>query len=159
LSGRGWSVAYRGPPNEEPNVMRHLKAYFGTLIAFVALDAVWLFLVAGTFFKGQLGPLLRAEPDLVAASVFYAVYAAGLVVLVVAPALQVRSAMTAAWRGAVLGLTAYATFDLTNLAIIEGWTIAVAVVDIAWGIIGSMVAALVGYQFSPPSTRDRQERV
>lgn len=125
--------------------MRHLKAYLGTVIAFVALDAVWLFLVAGTFFKSQLGSLLRAEPDLAAASVFYAIYAAGLVVLVVMPALQTRSAMTAAWRGAVLGLTAYATFDLTNLAIIKGWTLAVTVVDVTWGTLGSSTAALLGF--------------
>lgn len=138
-------MACHGLPNQEPKALPHLKAYLATLSAFVVLDAVWIFLVAGPFFKSQLGPLLRMEPNLAAAAFFYVVYAAGLVVLVVAPALQARSAVSAAWRGGALGLTAYATFDLTNLAILERWTLAVAVVDMTWGTLGSSIAALLGF--------------
>lgn len=138
--------------------MRHIKAHLATLIAFVALDAVWIFLVAGPFFKGQLGPLLRTQPDLAAAAVFYVIYAAGLLVLAVVPALHARSAMAATWRGAALGLTAYATFDLTNLAIVEGWTLAVAVVDIAWGTLGSSIAALLGFLAASIGVSGSQER-
>lgn len=153
-------MACHGQPNQKrAQVMRYLKAYVGAFSAFVALDAVWLIVVANTFFKSQLGPLLRAEPDLAVAAVFYVIYAAGLVVLVVVPALTARSAMDAAWRGAALGLTAYATFDLTNLAIIEGWTLAVTVVDIAWGTIGSSIASLVGFHVSRFEANDTQERI
>jgi uncharacterized membrane protein len=128
--------------------MRYLKIFAATLIAFVALDAVWLVLVANAFFKSQLGALLRSQPDLAVAAVFYLIYTAGLVVLVVAPALREQSAKAVTWRGAVLGLTAYATFDLTNLAIIQGWTLAVTLVDIAWGTLASALASLAGYQFA-----------
>jgi uncharacterized membrane protein len=124
---------------------RYLTAFVATLLAFVALDAAWLVLVAGPFFKSQVGALLRAQPNIVAVVSFYPIYAAGLVVLVVAPALWDRSAKAAIWRGAVLGLTAYATFDLTNLAIIEGWTLAVTLFDVTWGTIASAVASYAGY--------------
>jgi uncharacterized membrane protein len=125
--------------------MRNVLLFAATLVAFVALDAVWLAVVANAFFKSQIGPLLRAQPDLAVAAVFYLIYTVGLIILVVAPALRDRSAKSAAWKGALLGLTAYATFDLTNLAIIQGWTLAVTLVDVTWGAVVSAVASLVGY--------------
>lgn len=125
--------------------MQYARAYAATLLTFVALDAVWLLLVASGFFKSQLGALLREQPNLVPAAMFYPIYAAGLLVLVVAPALRGRSAPAAALKGAVFGLTAYATFDLTNLAILEGWTLAVSLVDMAWGTNATAVACLGGY--------------
>ena len=48
-------------------------------------------------------------------------------------------------NGALLGLTAYATFDLTNLAIINGWTLGLAALDMAWGTVLSAIAAVAGY--------------
>jgi uncharacterized membrane protein len=136
--------------------MWYLKVYGATLLAFASVDAAWLILVANAFFKKELGGLLRAQPDLAAAAVFYLVYAGGMVVLVVAPALRERSAQNAAWKGAVLGLTAYSTFDLTNLAIIQGWTLAVAFVDVTWGTIASALASLVAYRVG--STADASAR-
>ena len=139
--------------------MRYLTVFAATLLAFVAPDAAWLILVANAFFKSQLGALLRSQPDLTVAAVFYLIYTGGLVILVVAPALRDRSSKAAACRGAVLGLTAYATFDLTNLAIIQGWTLAVTLVDIAWGTIVSALASYAGYQVARLSSASHQERV
>lgn len=116
-----------------------------SLLAFVILDAAWLSLVAIDLFQTRLGPILRPAPMVGAIVAFYLIYAAGLVVLAVHPALVRNSWRTAAWLGAVLGLTAYATFDLTNLAVIERWTIGLAVTDIAWGMAASTLSALAGY--------------
>lgn len=138
--------------------MQYLTIFGATLLAFVAIDAAWLVLVANAFFKSQIGSLLRAQPDLVVAAVFYLIYTGGLVTLAVAPALREKSARVAAWNGAVLGLTAYATFDLTNLAVIEGWTLAVALVDITWGTIATALASLAGYQVSRLSAVGGQKR-
>jgi uncharacterized membrane protein len=77
--------------------MRYLTIFAAILIAFVAVDAVWLGFVANAFFKSQVGALLRSQPDLAAAAVFYLTYTGGLMILVIAPALQKRSAMAAAW--------------------------------------------------------------
>jgi uncharacterized membrane protein len=125
--------------------MKFALVFVATLVAFLALDGVWLILVANAFFKSQLGSLLRAQPDLAVAGVFYVIYAAGLVALAVWPSVKEQSAAGAVWRGAALGLTAYATFDLTNLAILERWTLAVALVDMAWGTAASAMASLAGY--------------
>ena len=127
-----------------PPIPPLLIATAATLVTFVALDVAWLMLVAHGLFQSQLGPILRPQPDLMAAAAFYPIYAGGLVMLAVRPALQARSLLSAATNGAILGLTAYATFDLTNLAIIKGWTLGLALVDMAWGTIVSAIAASVG---------------
>ncbi len=119
-------------------------AFVVTLIAFVGLDAVWLMLVAVPMFQSQLGAILRPEPMLGAAIALYPIYSIGLVALAVRPAIASRSMWTAAVNGAILGLTAYATFDLTNLAVIKGWTIGLAAIDIAWGVIVSAMASMAG---------------
>ena len=38
-------------------------------------------------------------------------------------------------RGGLLGVFAYGTFDLTALALLEGWPVIVTIVDITWGTI------------------------
>jgi len=115
-----------------------------TLIVFVVMDAAWLMLVALKMFQSQLGAILQPEPMLGAAIVFYLIYTFGLVVLAVRPAVAAGSLAVAATKGAVLGLTAYATFDLTNLAVIKGWTIELATIDIAWGAVVSAIASMAG---------------
>lgn len=120
-------------------------AYAVLAIVFVGLDAVWLTTVAGDLFQRHAGAVLRETPDLSAAFVFYVIYAGALLVFAVRPALEKRASREALVKGALLGLTAYATFDLTNLAIIKGWNWQLALIDIGWGTIASAVASACGY--------------
>lgn len=125
--------------------MQFVIAYLASLVTFVLLDAAWLMLVAIDQFQSALGPILRSEPDLSAAVAFYLVFVGGLTFLATRPALHARSANVAVMYGGVLGLTAYATFDLTNLAILSGWTPGLAALDMIWGTALSAIAALAGY--------------
>lgn len=120
-------------------------AYLASLATFIILDAAWLMLVAIEQFQRLIGPIMLPRPNLQAALAFYVIFAAGLVFLAVRPALQRRSMATAASHGAVVGLTSYATFDLTSLAIIQGWTPGLALLDMAWGTALSAIAATAGY--------------
>ena len=106
-----------------------------------------------------LGTVLRERPDLAAAGTFYLIYGVGMAPLVVAPALRERSVLSAAWRGAVLGLTAYATFDLTNLAIVRDWTLTVSLADMAWGTCATGLACLAGYGAGHWATRTDGDRL
>lgn len=128
-----------------PTTAAYLIAYAAVSCCFLALDAAWLTLYAVSQFQSAIGTILRAQPDVLAAAAFYVLYPIGLVVLAIAPALAAGSMKTAALKGAMLGLTAYATFDLTNLAIIQGWTLGLALTDMAWGTMLSAVAAAAGY--------------
>ena len=111
----------------------------------LALDFTWLGLATPRLYRPALGPLLAAQADLGAAALFYALYLAGLLVLVVGPALAARSGRLAAFRGAVLGAVAYGTYDLTNLATLRGWPVTLTIIDLAWGIVLTAAAATAGY--------------
>jgi uncharacterized membrane protein len=124
---------------------RYLLAYPATAIAFVGLDFLWLGTVARDFYYGRLGDLLLTEPDIAAAIVFYLIYVAGIMVFATAPALASGGWRTALARGALFGFFAYATYDLTNLATLRGFPVAVAVVDMAWGTVLTGVAAALGF--------------
>lgn len=125
--------------------MRLLVAYAATLAVFLVLDAIWLGVVARDFYWGRLGPLLKEEPDLVVAGLFYAAYAGGLVFLAVRPALDADRFGVAVVNGAVLGLIAYGTYDMTNLATLRGWPVVVTLVDIAWGTVLGAACAAAGH--------------
>lgn len=142
--------------------MQLVKAYAAAFVTFLVLDVIWLTMIAFEIFQREVGGILRAEPNLVAAGAFYIIYMFGLIVLVVAPAVKQGSMSVAAWRGAVLGLTAYGTFDLTSLAVIQGWTVTATVVDMIWGVSGTTAAALAGYLAAgrghDPQQQDAGER-
>jgi uncharacterized membrane protein len=122
-----------------------VRTYLAVLIALAVCDAAWLSMVAVKMFQNQVGPVLRADPSIGAIVAFYLVYAAGVVMLAVRPALAEGSVTRAVVNGSVLGLTAYATFDLTNLAIIRGWTVGLAAIDMAWGTFLTMIASGAGF--------------
>lgn len=125
--------------------MRILVAYVSALAAFVALDFVWLSVMVQRLYRAELGELLTPKPRLGAAVVFYLVYAIGLVVLAVAPALKEGAAGRAALNGLVFGAVAYATYDLTNQATLRTWSMKVTVADVAWGACATALAAWAAF--------------
>ena len=110
-----------------------LWAYPLTLLIFVAVDLFWLLGPGRPYYVAELGFLLRTNPNLAAALAFYLIYAAGLVVFAVSGSVQAGSAHQALWQGALFGFMAYATYDLTSLAVINGFTTKIAVIDMVWG--------------------------
>ncbi|HCT04849.1 MAG TPA: DUF2177 domain-containing protein [Pseudomonas sp.] len=119
-----------------------IYAYLGTLLAFLVLDGLWLGVLMGPTYKGFLGPLMLDQPRLLPAVLFYLLYALGCVVFVVLPSV---SWQRAARLGALLGLVAYGTYDLSNWATLRGWSSGLAVMDMAWGTFLTAVCCTVGY--------------
>lgn len=111
---------------------------------FLALDAAWLGLMAERLYRPAIGPLLAETVDLAAAAAFYALYLAGVAGLAVMPALASGRWRGAAARGALLGLVAYGTYDLTNQATLRGWPWHVTFADLAWGTLATALAAGAG---------------
>lgn len=105
------------------------------LASFVVIDLLWLEVVARSFYRSQLGPLMRADVDWVAAVAFYLVFVVGIVLLVVWPAMERESLGQALLLGAPFGLVTYAAYDLTNLATLEGFPLRMVVVDMIWGTV------------------------
>ena len=126
--------------------MKTIKVYFISLLVFLGIDSIWLTQISPSIYKHYIGYLLSSNPNLIAALAFYLLYIAGLVYLVVLPALKNKSAKQALIGGAVLGLISYATYDLTNLAVVDKWPLAISIIDMAWGTTLTGVSALLTYK-------------
>lgn len=110
-----------------------LKLYAIALPVFFAIDMAWLGLIAKNFYNKHLGYLMTSNVNWAAAIIFYLLFIVGLVVFVITPAMQKNSWAHALLFGALFGLIAYATYDLTNLATVKNWPLLVTIVDLAWG--------------------------
>lgn len=123
--------------------MKPVIAYFILAGILLVLDLIWLGVVARDFYRQSLGSLMADNVNLAAAFGFYLIYSIGLYVFVAQPAVQSGDWQNAALMGALFGLVAYATYDLTNLAVMKGFPLSVAVVDMAWGAgVSAVTAAL-----------------
>jgi uncharacterized membrane protein len=125
--------------------MTYVVAYIATAIVFLGLDAIWLSRVALGMYRSELGSLLLDKPNLPIAGAFYLLYVVGIVVLAITPAVAESSWVRALVMGAVLGLVAYGTYDITNLSTLRGWSVKLALIDIAWGTVLTAVSATIGY--------------
>lgn len=123
---------------------RFALAYAATLVVFGVLDAIWLSTTYEHLYRPAIGHLMREGFAVVPAALFYALYMLGLVVFAVRPGRTVGRAAAAVARGALFGLIAYATYDLTNQATLRDWPWSVTLADLCWGALASAVAAGAG---------------
>lgn len=123
----------------------YLKLYAATLVSFLAIDMVWLGLVARTFYSNSLGFILSSSTNWLAAVVFYLLFVVGILVFVIVPGLEKKSLKTTLPRAALFGLIAYGTYDLTNLATIKDWPLLVTVIDMAWGTFLTICVSYLGF--------------
>ncbi|HKJ02826.1 MAG TPA: DUF2177 family protein [Longimicrobiales bacterium] len=122
-----------------------LKLYGLTAVVFFAVDLVWLGVVASGFYQKHLGHLLRPDVVWPAALLFYAMYLVGVLVFAVMPGLAAGSLGRAVVLGGFFGLVAYATFDLTCLALFADFPVIVVVVDLAWGLVLTAGVSAAGF--------------
>lgn len=122
-----------------------LAAYGGAAVVFFALDFLWLSVIAIGFYRAEIGPLLLEKFNVAPAGIFYLFYVAGIVGFAIIPALNAQSWLWALLAGVALGLIAYGTYDMSNLATLKDWSARLSLVDMLWGGALSGVAALAGY--------------
>lgn len=127
-----------------------VMAYVITALVFGMLDAVWLRNAAPLIYRPAIGELMSEKFRLVPAVVFYLVYIAGLTYFAVVPGVLSNGAMAttsfagvplAVLHGALIGLLAYGTYDLTNQATLKVWPVHLTLIDMAWGTVASGFAA------------------
>ena len=120
----------------------YLIAYGAAIVAFLIIDGIWLGLVAKNFYANNLGELLRKDFLVLPGVIFYLMFTAGLVFLAVRPGQPDISLLNIALHGAVVGLLAYGTYDLTNLSTLRSWPPILSIVDMAWGTVLSASVSL-----------------
>jgi len=123
---------------------KHLVAWAVTFVVLLVIDMIWLGVVAKGMYQEAMGDLMSPNPRLAFAAVFYLVYPIGLLLFATMPGVEAQSVVRAAVLGALFGMFCYATYDLTNLAVIRNWPLALSFIDIAWGTVVSGVAAAAG---------------
>lgn len=120
-------------------------AYLATAAVFFAMDFAWLSVAVSSIYKPRLAGMLLEQPNMPVAAGFYLLYVVGVLAFAVMPALAQGDWTRAAWGGALLGLVAYGTYDMSNLATLVGWSGVVSVIDMLWGTVLTGVAATAGY--------------
>ncbi len=124
-------------------MLKSAGVYLAVFVAMLVVDMVWLRLVAVQWYAEGMGPLLTNSPNLWAAAAFYLIFPAGLLIFAVFPSAD-APLVKAVTMGALFGFFAYATYDLTALAVIKGWPVGLTFLDMAWGTIVSGVSAGAG---------------
>ncbi len=125
--------------------MQYVVAYVATVVAFLIIDLIWLGFVAKGFYWSQMDGLMRESFKGWAAGMFYLMYVAGVVYLVIAPNLASGSWREVAIAGAVLGMVAYGTYDWTNYAVLKDWPLPVTLVDWVWGTVLTATTSVIGF--------------
>ena len=109
------------------------------------LDFIWLGFVAKKLYYGEMGKILLEKPNMFPALLFYVIYVVGVVVFVITPAVDKGSWLYALGYGALFGFVAYATYDLTNLATLKGFSPKIVVIDLLWGAVLTAIVSVGPY--------------
>jgi|ERR1043165_837434 uncharacterized membrane protein len=129
--------------------MKTIILYLTATVLFFAIDMLWLGLIARNFYKAKLGFIMSPNINWAAAIIFYLLYIAGILYFAVQPGLKEESLPLALLNGALLGFLCYITYDLTNMATIANWPIAIVIVDVLWGtFLTGTVAALTFFIYT-----------
>ncbi|MEO6972027.1 MAG: DUF2177 family protein [Rhodoferax sp.] len=131
---------------------KYLVSYAATVAALLVIDMLWLGVIAKPLYRTGIGHLMAETPNLAAAGAFYLLYPIGLMVFAVlpnAPSVALWVGANAPWAraavaGALFGLFAYATYDLSNLATLKNWPLQLTLIDIVWGTLVSAQATVAG---------------
>lgn len=125
--------------------MRFVASYIAFLVAFGICDAIWLTTMSKKLYRPALGDMLLQRIRYLPAVLFYFGFGLGVVYFAVMPALGAGSGSSALINGALIGLLAYATYDLTNYATLRAWTPAITLADMAYGTIAVGACSWVAY--------------
>jgi len=126
-------------------MLKYFGIYFSFLVTLIAIDLVWLLGIAKNLYRDEMGDLMASEPKLLAGLAFYLLYALGVCIFVIFPALAKQSWIDALQYGALFGLFCYMTYDLTNLAVVRDFPTRLAFIDMAWGSFVTAIGASFAY--------------
>ena len=128
-------------------MLKYFIAYCATVIVMIAIDLLWLGVIAKPLYQQGIGHLMAERPNLPVALLFYLLFPLGLMIFAVVP--NAADVASATWSraliaGALFGFFAYATYDLTNLATLKGWPLGLSIIDTLWGTLVSAAATAAG---------------
>ena len=125
--------------------MIYIKLFLASFVTFLLLDAIWLGLIARTFYAKNLALYLTDNVIWPSALIFYVIFNIGLLVFVILPSIEKNSYSTLVIYSLLYGLVTFATYDLTNLATIRDWPLIVSIVDMSYGMFVALASASAAF--------------
>ncbi len=128
------------------SLAQFLVAYLAVLVVMGVCDGLWLGWLAKGLYQREMGDLMASPIRIPPAAIFYLAYPLGVVFLALggAPATLADALL----RSAVVGLLAYGTYDLTNLAVVRNFSASLAVIDLVYGTVATALAGGTGWWFA-----------
>jgi len=126
-------------------LLKNLALYLSFFIALITIDLIWLLGISKNLYRNEMGDLMASEPKLLAGLAFYLLYALGVCIFVIVPAVSKQSWLYALQYGALFGFFCYMTYDLTNLAVVRNFPTQLAFIDMAWGSFVTALCASFAY--------------
>jgi uncharacterized membrane protein len=127
-----------------------LRFTLASALVFLIGDFFMIPLVMRPLFKGALGDAMLDTLRLGPAALFYLIHIAVLVWFAGRTARR-EGAVPAARDGALIGLVAYSCYEMTSWTIMRDWNATLVVIDTAWGVVISALAAYAGARAMAPS--------
>lgn len=122
--------------------------YLSAGVMFAAADMLWVTYVVTPMYRTNLESILADKFAATPAIAFYVLYIFGMMYFAIIPGMQADSWKLAAMNGALFGIMTYATYCLTNMAIMKVWPLSITISDIAWGAFATaLVSAAVVMMF------------
>lgn len=118
--------------------------YLVTAAVFFGLDMIGIRFIIRPVFERHIGDLLASPLRLGPAAVFYLFYIAGILWFVSLPALKNGAPLQALSGGMLLGALCYGTYEFTNYATLQRWSLSQVVTDLSWGIALTGISAWAG---------------
>lgn len=127
------------------SISKILIGYVLTFLVFFIIDMAWLGFIAKGLYNKFLGNFLHSEVNWTAAIVFYLIFIIGISIFVIYPAVAKNSVNYAIIYGALFGIFTYATYELTNMALLKDWPVQIVIIDIIWGAVLTAIVSTAGF--------------
>ena len=125
--------------------MQFLYLFTITFFIFLTLDLIGIQKVILPIFEKSIGHLMRKNPLLGWAAVFYIAYILGVTHLVSYPYITGEISLFDAFiNSTIIGLLAYGTYEFTSYSIMKDWTRKQLIIDTVWGGVLTSSSVLVG---------------
>ena len=131
--------------------LKFLKIATIAAVIFIALDIIWLAVVAAPWYRKALGYLANLDADgKITFNIPHGLIAQLAITIaisvVVSMALQLDNRLvTAMLAGGFIGLAFYTCYDFTNLSFVKRWPLWISLIDMAWGTLQGLLAGIYVY--------------
>lgn len=117
--------------------MKPFTIYISALILFLLIDVLFLKYIMAPLYINHYPNLLRLVNGTIDVNRYAAIAVYALLIYCLFYFSRQNTAdtpmLTVLAQGALLGISLYGVFDLTNLAILKQWSLTVSLVEILWG--------------------------